>query len=416
MRIFLKVNILLLCILLGSFVFPLFEFELFEATVTLFDITLGLVFIWWLIRGLVSGKLTLLRSEILLFILLVFGWGVLSIAWARNPIHVLTESTQWVEMLFLVILISSLIKSEKDLNNVISFFIVLVLLDQFIALGRVSRILVSKGYARNLVRDVTIRSSFFSSVGLIWIGSIFPTLSKKKKKLFILLAFLFGGLLLISLTRKSWVGVGLALLTIIWLQKRNVIVFLGKLIVLVILILLMVGLLILTIQPIKEVLLERFKSLTFSEDTLRHSWGRVYRIETNLNLFSEYPILGVGLDNIQDVDLLEYAPKNRISRYGIGRGSHNSILKALVEIGAVGTFLYLLMLAQPYRLIGYWKRYSQKLNYSWILMFSIGVWIFALSLALFRSSGIDRRFFIFFSLALTIVYQKLLSRKKVKAR
>lgn len=144
----------------------------------------------------------------------------------------------------------------------------------------------------------------------------------------------------------------------------------------------------------REVFSERISSLVSFEETSNK--GRLYIWQQTLESIKKHPIYGVGISNFP-VILQEH-----ISTIKAGASAHNLYLNMMAELGIVGGFLFLVIIAESLRRI--YKVYlegsekSLKL-FSYFLVFFL-LWIYGYSLT--DAALMDERTLLLFAIIVSV--------------
>ncbi|MFC1598718.1 O-antigen ligase family protein [Patescibacteria group bacterium] len=195
----------------------------------------------------------------------------------------------------------------------------------------------------------------------------------EKKDLFWKNIYLFGALImtgvnLLTLSRAGWLTIALQLVVLAILKYRKEMKDLVKNY------LFYIGLAILT--PVLYLMYQLLTSYVVISSNL----NRLKLIEIAFDMFADHPIIGSGVGSfIVVVSQVQWY----IIEYGGALDAHGFVFKTLAEIGILGTFAFIALLAYPvYLLIKAYQK-SVKQEYNWVvlgmLLAVIGVIIFQLS-------------------------------------
>jgi len=122
---------------------------------------------------------------------------------------------------------------------------------------------------------------------------------------------------------------------------------------------------------------------------------RLYIYRTGLNMFLDNPLVGVGPENWFQAKS-EHATENLVAweqENGVDIGTHSLFVKTLAEIGGVGFGLLVLLVCQPLRLFGWYSRRDEPVSELYLPL--LGLFVYVVSVAALRSSGVVVRGYLF---------------------
>ncbi|KMT22606.1 O-antigen ligase family protein [Clostridium cylindrosporum] len=286
-----------------------------------------------------------------------------SVFYAQNKVAAITETIRFIE--YVVIFYIILIVSDNDFikKSLSIFYIVMIIASLF---GVVQFIFNLSGFYDNGTYHPLGRGRIYSTfenpnywgaaINMVIFYPIICFVEKRGSRLLnglVFLLFLFN--LIFSSTRGSWLGFGLGLLVISILRYRRMLLSIPALIVAA-----------LILPATRQRFLSIFDPHNASEGVRVKIW------KTGLEMFKDYPLLGVGNGNF----LFRY--REYISKYHelyAGRTiftTHNSYIKMLAELGAIGGVLFILIYASLTHITFKVYRYTKR--YNLVALSFIGFW------------------------------------------
>lgn len=319
--------------------YPLKFYSIGPADITLFEPFFLLAFLCWVFMCIRENKIALYGSDTDIAIFLLFSWCIFSLFWTPSISRGIYQIIKIIPGLLIYYMHIHMIKDKKDFNLLLSAWIIMAIFFTIIGfyetmiygIEAASKIVVEEGTFTHLTRSVRASAFFKSPDDLGFILSITIVIAiikiimtqSKKMKLFlgIFLPFMFF-VLLSTFSRKSILGLLIALAYLSWHNRKVFFTFLGILIIgLLLLILLASG-------GFLEALWNRLQSYFWAPEVSISSrwilWG------VALNLFFQSPIIGNGIGSFYETAQTLYLPL---------MGTHNFYLYILVEFGLVGLTL-----------------------------------------------------------------------------
>ncbi|MBW1697319.1 MAG: O-antigen ligase family protein [Deltaproteobacteria bacterium] len=327
---------------------------------------------------------------------LILAYGSFSLLWAYDPLNTLVQLVEWVSMGVVFFYIPILLKNEETTDQMLRFlFLALFILEGMRLAGMVVEYVKAQDYVR-------IRySGFLSSMGfLLFTAALFSGVEWKPKWLLYVCGFFFGTMVVISLTRTIWIGTVLAVMLQLaaFASLRNImrVLLITAAIVSLITVLCRVS------PLFKEKFLGRKIPLLTAKinSQLKGIGGRYAAYRTMVDVIKDHP-LGIGFGGYQRMFHDRY--EKIFLSYHPGRspvGAHSGLVYHLVEFGMLGFLPLFFLLFRPLRLVGLARRFLMNRAMSWCVVWGIGLWVVSVCKYFLEASNFERRFSMFFTLAL----------------
>ncbi|OGL44483.1 MAG: hypothetical protein A2W05_00020 [Candidatus Schekmanbacteria bacterium RBG_16_38_10] len=319
--------------------YPLKFYSIGPADITLFEPFFLLAFLCWIFMCLRENKLEFYSSSTDIAIFLLFSWILFSLFWTPSISRGIYQIIKMIPGLTIYYLHIHMIKDKKDFNLLLSAWIIMAVIFTLIGfyetviygINAASNIVVEEGTFTHLTESVRASALFTSpdTLGFILSLSIviallkFVSAQSLKWKVFlgVFLPFMFF-VLVSTFSRKSILGLLVALVYLSWQNRKIFFSFLGTSII---------GLLLLTLLTsggFWEVLLNRLESFFLAPEvaisTRWINWGIA------LNIFLKSPIIGNGIGSY--FIITEALGFKFIA-------THNLFLYILSELGLIGLIL-----------------------------------------------------------------------------
>jgi len=321
--------------------YPIKFYSIGPADITLFEPFFLLAFLCWVLMCIRDNKLVLYGTSTDIAIFLLLSWILFSLFWTPTVSRGIYQIIKMIPGLVIYYLHIHMIKDKKDFNLLLSAWIIMAIFFTLIGfyetviygMQAASKIVVEEGTFTHLTREVRASALFTSpdTLGFILSISIVIAILKlvstqsKKWKLFlwIFLPFMFF-VLLSSFSRKSILGLFIALAYLSWHNRKVLFSFFSILIVGSLLLILLAS------GGFLEALWNRLQSYFLSPEVAISArwtnWGIA------LNLFFQSPIIGNGIGSFFTIT------------EGLGLkfiATHNLFLYILSDLGLIGLMLLL---------------------------------------------------------------------------
>lgn len=329
-----SIHLLLFSILVDSLV----PIKTYATTPSILIVEFFLVFILFLsiIRFLSTLDKKLEIPYLILLWLPFLAWAMLGLLISVDKLRVLTYWKNYFAGFFVFTLTYYVIKNKFHLKTL---FVTIILWGVLLSLIEIKVLLELGGFTTGIIglflrkNLLTVGwgksnylAAFFVVIIPFSIGYLFYSKSKKTKTIIALALGLMTFAMILTLSRGGILALLIALVVLFSkiLKKRTLVPFL---------IVLSAILLIVLLNPLTYVLIDRISSL----ETSSSLYSRINFYEDTWNAFLMYPITGVGLGNLSYYATFILSPAASPS-------AHNIVLGALGETGVIGTFFYFLIL------------------------------------------------------------------------
>jgi len=327
--------------------YPIICFSVGAADISLLEPFLFLAFFCWILLIIRDREINIHSSNIDISILLLFCWCLFSLFWTISPARGMFQVLRILEGLAIYYLHIHLVKDKKDFNLLLWAWIIMGIIFSIVGfyetiiygLEAAQRLLIQGTYT-HLTRAVRA-SAFFTgpdALGFMLALAIvlavikFTTTSSKMKWLLLIsLPFMFF-VFLSTFSRKSFLGIFLALIYLLLHNRKAFKTILGISII--------GGLLLLLLGSggFLAVFWNRLQSYFMPlEVAIKHratAWGLALR------LFSDSPIMGKGIGSFYVIAQRLKSPLNIV---------HNFYLYILCELGLIGFIFILFWIFQIYQ-------------------------------------------------------------------
>ncbi len=329
-------------------------------------ILLGIIYIFYNYRKdktylniLKSNHMKLLGVLAVLFTLLSFG----SILYAQNKVAVISEAIRFVEYIAIFYII--LIVSDSDFikKGLCIFYLVMIVASLFGVVQFVFNLSsfiddgVSMPFGRGRIYSTFENPNYFgAAINMVIFYPLICFIEKKGNRItnaLVFMLFLFN--LIFTSTRGAWLGFLIGVFIIAILRYRKV--------------LLLIPIMLATIFVVPST---RARFLSIFDFSHLNDNVRVKIWKTGIEMFKDYPLLGVGNGNF----LTRY--REYISKYHdlyAGRTiftTHNSYIKMFAELGAIGGALFIMIYASLTYITFKVYKYGQK--YKLVALSFLGFW------------------------------------------
>jgi teichuronic acid biosynthesis protein TuaE len=321
--------------------YPIKFYSIGPADITLFEPFFLLAFLSWVLMCIRDNKLVFYGTDTDIAIFLLLSWIIFSLFWTPSVSRGAYQIIKMIPGLVIYYLHIHMIKDKKDFNLLISAWIVMAIFFTIIGfyetliygINAASNIVIEEGTFTRLTSNVRASALFTSpdTLGFILSLSIviailkFVTTQSKKWKFFlwIFLPFMFF-VLVSTFSRKSILGLFLALVYLSWHNRKVFYTFLGTLMIGSFLIFLLAsgGFL----EAIWNRLQSYFLAPQVAISTRWENWGIA------INLFFQSPLIGNGIGSfflMTEGLLLKFT------------ATHNLFLYILSDLGIIGLTLLL---------------------------------------------------------------------------
>jgi O-antigen ligase len=373
------------------------------------DVAIVLFVLVFLLVQFKNGRLRAYGSGILVVFGVFILWGFVSVIWAGHKTAVIVQSIQWLEMLLILILLSSSLRTEEHLRQFVLLLLFFAIVNQIILLARFMPVLL---HTAPYVRERP--DPFFSAILIAMLAGYLAEREYVMNKLLMVALILLSSVnMLFSLTRKGIIGCALSLCIIAVLSSRSYFHLFRKT-------LLYAGtglfLFIMVSASVPELgarLSDRFKALALQGENLTPGVeGRITDAFASYNIFKEHPLVGLGLGNHQFESgkyFVQLFEKETIEKSG---GIHNGFLQILSELGLVGMIVLLVLYGKAFGLMKLYRRHRNRVRYPGMFLGIASLLpIVAIRFAT-THSGAGQIFPLVFILVLTIAYQRILKGRE----
>lgn len=317
----------------------------------------------------IKGQLKIKYTQLYLLFAVLFLIYSLGAIWAINPVRVIRVCILYLFLFALFFIAYQLIDSETHIKKALNYFVAVGILGALYGLYQIIAFVfylpgqlpfidyLSHNEYYNIGLTVfkiggnlvpRINSTFndpvligsFTAMGLMILISRYCFLSTSKKlTIKIILGYIIAGLILFSsviltFSRSAWLGMifGFIILSILLLNNRTTRNFILRMNLMVLIIMTII----LFIYPL--ILENLFTRITQSFDLSEKSTaGHLKWFQISLHAWSEYPLLGVGLNNFGEF----YATNYQSTSYAM---THSAYFSFLAETGIIGFLLELIII------------------------------------------------------------------------